>query len=197
MQTLDAQIAHFAPELRATLGLTGEATLKVATTVGAELRFLTVEAKNEILAATPIDSSARLEEIVVFQAFMDQVHAMRKPHPATIRAQVVYQNYVCFVYLGESLFRVLAKSPPTCPLSRKCARFLTDNPVRAFRNALAHGNWKYREDFTGLVFWARKGSDKNEPLSEFQVDQRTLSFWQVLTRGIAYSAYQHLRTGAG
>ena len=197
MQSLDAQIAEFASELKATLGLDGEAARKLTTSVGAELRFLPVETKREILAATPVDPSARLGELVAFQAFMDQVRGARRPHAATVRAQVVYQNYVCFVYLGESLFRVLAKSAPTASLTRKCARFLTDNPVRAFRNALAHGNWKYREDFTGLVFWARKGSDPAESMSEFQVDQRTLDFWQALTRGIAYVAYQHLRAGAG
>ncbi|MDA8351432.1 MAG: hypothetical protein M0038_22030, partial [Pseudomonadota bacterium] len=77
-------------------------------------------------------------------------------------------------------------------VTRKCARFLTNNPVRAFRNAVAHGNWRYRDDFTGLVFWARKGSDPSEDLHQFEVGQHELNFWQALSRGVAYSAYLHL-----
>lgn len=197
MKLLDAQVAEFAAEIKDALGLDGEVVRRLITTVGAELRFLPPDAKTEILAATPVDISARLAEVVAFQSFMDQIRATRSPHPATIRAQVVYQNYVCFIYLGESLFRVLAKSAPSGSVSRKCARFLTDNPVRAFRNSLAHSNWKYREDFTGLVFWARTGTDPAEPMSEFQVVQRTLNLWQTMSRGIAYAAYQHLRVGTG
>lgn len=193
---LDTQIANFAPELKMHLGFEGEVALKIASTVGVELRFLSTEGKRAILSATPVDVSARLAELAAFQAFAEQVHAARKPHPAAVRAQLVYQNYICFVYLGEALFRVLAKSAPSDSVTRKCARFLTDNPVRAFRNAVAHGNWRYRDDFTGLVFWSRKGSDSAEPLTQFEVDQRTLNFWQALARAVAYVAYRHLQAGA-
>jgi hypothetical protein len=197
MRHLDAQIAAFRTELKAELGIEGEAAGKLATTVAAELRFLSAEAKNEILKATPVDVTARWDELTAFQAFMDQAAAARKVHPAIVRAQVLYQNYVCFVYLGEALFRILAKSAPPGSASRKCARFLTDNPVRAFRNGLAHGNWRYRDDFTGLIFWARKGSGPSDQLEQFEVEQHELNFWQLLARGVAYAAYSNLRAGAG
>ncbi len=197
MRHLDAQIAEFRIQLKTEVGIEGEIASKLASTVAAELRFLPGEAKNEILQATPVDVTARWAELTAFQAFMDQVAATRNVHPAVVRAQVLYQNYVCFVYLGEALFRVLAKSAPPGTAARKCARFLTDNPVRAFRNAFAHGNWRYREDFTGLIFWARKGSDPSEPLEQFEVEQHELNFWQLLARGVAYAAYPHLRAGAG
>src|SRR5581483_1637408 len=147
MKQLDAQIAEFSAQLKSEVGIDGETSSKLATTVAAELRFLPVEAKNEILQATPVDIEARLSELTAFQLFMDQVRASARAHPAVVRAHVLYQNYVCFVYLGEAMFRVLAKSAPPDSASRKCARFLTDNPIRAFRNAFAHGNWCYRKDF--------------------------------------------------
>jgi len=196
MRYLDSQIAEFRSQLKTEVGIEGEIAGKLATTVAAELRFLPAEAKNEILQATPVDVAARLSELTAFQAFMDHIAALRKVHPAVVRAQVLYQNYVCFVYLGEGLFRVLAKAAPADSASRKCARFLTDNPVRAFRNAIAHGNWRYRDDFSGLIFWARKGSDSSEALQQFEVDQRLLNFWQLLARAVAYAAYSNLRTGA-
>ena len=114
-----------------------------------------------------------------------------------MRAQVLYPNYICFVYLGEAPFKVLSREAPPSSVTRKCARLLTNNPVRAFRNAVAHGNWRYRDDFAGLVFWSRKGSDSSEDLHRFEVEQHELNFWQALSRGVAYSAYLHLASYAG
>ncbi|MGO8854778.1 MAG: hypothetical protein ACLQO1_03580 [Steroidobacteraceae bacterium] len=195
MRHLDEQLARFGDELKGALGIDREIAAKVATTVAAELRFLPLEAKNKILNESPVGVKDRLSELTAFQAFMDLVSTRPDAHPAVVRAQVLYQNYVCFVYLGEALFKILSKSAPQDSLARKCARFLTDNPVRAFRNAVAHGNWRYRDDFSGLIFWARKGSDPSEPLQEFEVGQQELDFWQTLARGVAYAAYPHLGAG--
>ena len=192
MRHLDAQLARFDKELREHVGLKSDVTTKVATTVAAELRFLPVDAKSLILQASPVRIGDRLSELKAFQAFMDLQATYGTAPAAIVRAQVLYQNYICFVYLGEALFKVLSKSVPPASVTRKCARFLTDNPVRAFRNAIAHGNWRYRDDFTGLVFWARKGGDPSEELHRFEVEQHELDFWQALSRGVAYSAYLHL-----
>ena len=115
-----------------------------------------------------------------------------KGNPYMTQAQVLCQNYMCFVYLSEACFKVLAKRAPTASVTKRCAQFLTDNPVRAFRNAIAHANWRYRQDFRAVVFWARKGVDPNEPLEEFEVEERDLEFWQALSRCVAYAAYSNL-----
>jgi hypothetical protein len=75
--------------------------------------------------------------------------------------------------------------------------YLTENPVRAFRNAIAHSNWTYSSDFHGLVYWARKGSDPDEALSRFEVFQGDLDFWQTLSRGVAYAAYTSIEAVEG
>jgi hypothetical protein len=89
---------------------------------------------------------------------MDLIHRS-KPHPAVVRAQAVTEIYICFVYLGEACFGVLRKELPSVSVTRKCCKFLSENPVRALRNAIAHSNWQYLPDFSGLEFWAKKGSD--------------------------------------
>ncbi len=195
MRNLDAQMARFSARLQSEVGVDAEAAERLATTVSAELRFLPIEAKTEILSSSPVNIASRLDELVAFQSYMDQMR-MAKRHPAITRAQVLYQNYVCFVYLGDACFTVLAKSAPAGSTSRTCSRFLTSNPVRAFRNAIAHGNWEYSSNFSSLVFWARKGSDKSEPLNKFEVSQEDLDFWQSLARCVGYAAYLHLRAGA-
>ena len=77
-------------------------------------------------------------------------------------------------------------------VTKRSCKFLTDNPVRAFRNAVAHANWQYRADFKALIYWARKGSDPAEELARFEVTQDDLGFWQALSRSVAYAAYTNL-----
>jgi hypothetical protein len=164
---------------------------KLATTIAADVRFLSADQKAEIRAASPIPLSDRLAELQAFQGWMDHAHTVRN-NPYVTRAQVLSQNYICFVYLPEACFRVLSKACPSGSAAKKCAQFLSNNPVRTFRNAIAHANWMYRADFGAIVYWARKGSDPNEPTERFEVEQNDLSFWQALSRCVAYAAYSNL-----
>ena len=178
----------FAPYLRDQFGITPPQSNRLGSEIADEIRRLPKEELNSIAAADPIGAQARFDELRGFQMFMDIVHAV-EPHPAVIRAQVITQNYICFVYLGDACFKALRKAAPSGSVTRKCCQFLIDNPVRAFRNALAHANWTYRDDHSGLVFWARKGSDPGEAVSRFEVAQNDLNFWQALSRCMAYVAY--------
>ena len=94
---------------------------------------------------------------------------------------------MCFVYLKEGLFQSLRKCP-SGSLCRKCGTFLTDNPVRAFRNALAHGNWRGSFDNVGIDFWARKGAEQTDPVERFRVDVADLNFWHSLSIATAYAS---------
>lgn len=187
---LDQQMAVFAEQLKHDIKVPADAVSKLATTIAADVRFLSVEAKAELRAATPIAIGDRLAEVQAFQSWMDIAHSVR--NPGITRAQVITQNYICFVYLPESLFRALAKHCPPGSAARKCAQFLSNNPVRAFRNAVAHANWTYRNDFGALVYWARKGAEPDEPLQRFEVEQGELSFWQSLSRCLAYASLVNL-----
>ncbi|MCM2358949.1 MAG: hypothetical protein NDI77_12425 [Geobacteraceae bacterium] len=113
-------------------------------------------------------------------------------NPYVTRAQVITQNYICFVYLGDALFKHLKAVLPPPLVTGRCCRFLLNNPIRAFRNAVAHSNWRYKRDFSGLEFWARKGSGPDEPLERFEVLQDELTYWQSLSRCVGYAAYMAL-----
>ena len=192
MKNLDTQMAIWSDKLETDLKIKAEHTKKLASIIASEVRWLPVEVKQEILDATPVSFKCRYEELLAFQAWMDIVNNMEQ-HPAVVRAQVITQNYICFVYLNESCFRILRKHLPSGSTTRKRCNFLINNPVRAFRNAIAHSNWCYKDDFSGIRFWARKGSGKDEPLSEFEVNQVDLSFWQQIARCTAYVAYENLK----
>ena len=178
----------FTPYLRDQFGITPPQSNHLASEIAVEIQKLPRVELSSVAGADPVGARARLDELKGFQMFMDIVHAV-EPHPAVIRAQVVNQNYICFAYVGDAGFKVFRKAAPSGSVTRKCCQFLIDNPVRAFRNALAHANWTYRDDYSGLVFWARKGSDPSEALTRFEVDQNDLNFWQALSRCMAYVAY--------
>jgi hypothetical protein len=182
-------MAAWSPRLTAEVGLSQGESTALATCVAAEVRFLPSDAKAQIIGASPVPIRARLDELRAFQGWMESVGG--GAHPAMVRAQVITQIYVCFVYLPEACFSVLAKSLPGGSTGRKCARFLTSDMVRRFRNAAAHANWTYTPDFTGITYWARKG-DYQSPLAQFEVRQDELTFWQALSRGVAYAALSNL-----
>ncbi len=188
---LDAQMSEFAARLIGEVKLAPEMATKLATNIAADVSFLTSEQRAEIRAASPVPIQDRLTELEAFQGWMDQAHTVQN-NPFVTRAQVVSQNYICFVYLPEACFRILAKTCPSASAARKCAQYLSNNPVRGFRNAIAHANWTYRADFGALTYWARKGSDPTEPLEKFDIEQTDLSFWQSLSRCVAYAAYSNL-----
>jgi hypothetical protein len=185
---LDEQLARFSDQLIKRVGLHDDESTKVATLIAGEVRFLDPASRSQVLDASPVPLRARLDELGAFQGWMDFVHAYPVA-PAVVRAQVIVQNYICFVYLGESCFIALRKASRPDSVTRRCCKYLTDNPVRAFRNAIAHSNWTYLPNFRGLVFWAKKGSDPNEALSRFEVSDDELGFWQALSRSVAYAAY--------
>jgi hypothetical protein len=185
---IDQQMRSFAPYLRDQFGITPPQSNHLASHIAGEIRKLPRGDLHSIAEADPVGAHARLDELKGFQMFMDIVRAV-DPHPAVIRAQVVTQNYICFVYLGDACFKTLRKAAPSGSVTRKRCQFLIDNPVRAFRNALAHANWTYRDDHSGLIFWARRGSEPGETLMRFEVDQNDLNFWQALSRCVSYVAY--------
>jgi hypothetical protein len=191
-EKLDEQMAAWSGNLVSDVGISKEDSHKLATRVASEVRFLPASAKAEIAKASPVNLRDRLQELQAFQGWMEIVTNSANVSPFVVRAQVITQNYICFVYLPESCFRIISKSLPGGSVGRKCAKYLSDGRVRAFRNAVAHANWCYRNDFKGITYWARKGVDLDEPLSQFEVPQEELAFWQTLSRCVAYAAFSNL-----
>lgn len=177
--------------MRDDLKISLEESTHLATSIAKEVRGLSDETKLKLRESSIIPIKDRIDEIVAFQSWMDLVRTLPH-HPAIIRAQVITQNYICFVYLGESLFKSLKSAIIIGSTTKKCCKFMLDNPVRAFRNAIAHSNWRYKDDFSGIEFWARKGEDQNEPMTYFEVTQQELDFWQSLARCTAYAALSSL-----
>lgn len=190
--TLDQQMKLYSPFLRDELRIGPVESNALATTLAQEIMAIPKGEIRPLVSGDTMMLSDRINELVAFQSFMDLAHA-NPGHPGLARAQVITQNYISFVYLGDACFKVLKRCTPSGSVTKRCCKFLTDNPVRAFRNAVAHANWKYKPDFSGLLFWARKGSDPNEAMAQFEVSQNDLGFWQTLARCVAYVAYSEAK----
>jgi hypothetical protein len=186
---IDNQLQRFGPFLRDQFKLSPDVSNKLASTMAQEVKGLRDDVINLICSEDTIGLRSRLQELVAFREWMDIANRNAQLHPAIGRAHVITRNYFCFVYLGDICFKILRKYAASGTVTKKCCKFLTDNPIRAFRNAIAHGNWKYRDDYSGLVFWARKGDDEDEPLSKFEASEDELNFWQAIACCTAFVTF--------
>jgi hypothetical protein len=184
---LDKQMQRWSYFFTNDVKIPSEQARNIASTIAEEVSNIPDELKEEVakIVSSPISIQARLDELIAFQGWMDIAHDSKNPY--ITRAQVIVQNYVCFVYLSEACFKTIKKYLADGSPAKKCCNFLLNNPVRAFRNALAHSNWRYEEDFSGILFYARKGHQTSEPMKEWHVSEETLAFWQALARCTAYT----------
>jgi hypothetical protein len=187
-QNLDNQMLVWSQRMIKDLKLDFIQTNKLGSTIETEIHSLSLEKNRALIDLSCVTPQNRLDELVAFQGWMDFAHRIRG-NPYVTRAQVITQNYICFVYLGDALFKTLKAVLPSPFVTGRCCRFLLNNPVRAFRNAIAHSNWRYTKNFSGLEFWAKKGSEHDEPLTYFEVSNTELGYWQAMSRCVAYSAY--------
>jgi len=190
---VNTQLVKFAPRLQKEVGLGAGECAKVASLVAADVRFLSPEAKAEIVKASPVPLAARVEELLAFQKWMELASSVQG-HPEVVRAQVIVQNYVCFVYLKDACFEILADRAPNRSVAARCAGYLSRRAVRDFRNAFSHANWFYKSDFSGLDCWVLQDArNKGGPMRQFTVSRDDLDFWQTLARAVAYVTYEQLR----
>lgn len=186
---LDSQLRTLGPFFQDELGIAVHDYNCLASLISQELRELPLPDLMTLCEDDKVPIQDRVDELIAFQSFMDFVSTVPRQHPGLVRAQVITQNYICFVYLNDALFKTLKRRMPCGTITKKCARFLIDNPVRAFRNAISHSNWRYLPDFSGLEFWSRKGEDQTSEFTYFKVLQKELNFWQMLARSVAYITY--------
>ena len=192
LQKLNRQLAVHSNRLLRDVGLTDDEASKVATLVAREIHGLSPDAKGRIEEASPVPISARWDELIVFQAWMD-LDRSRPKHRTIVRTQVLIQNYICFIYLKDACFEVISKQATPKSVAARCAKHLSRGAVRDFRNAFAHGNWHYNATFSGLECWVpQKARNRSTRLKHFVVSQDDLTFWQALSRAVAYATYLQL-----
>ena len=164
----------------------------LASTIAAETAALPQDELRTLQAQDRVGLQRRLEELKAFEGFMDlaaHVQSSTGALPQLTRAQVVYQLYTVFVYLGDSCFTRLRKLAPQGGTLKACCKYLTDDHLRGMRNAVAHANWRYSDDFSGITFSYFRDPEKTKETT-YTVTQLELDFWDKLARVTAYAAFQ-------
>lgn len=181
---LDRQMTAYRTKLMDDLGLDKTASNNLASVISIEIEnVLSLRVSDVQNVFEPVSALHIFEEINSFQTWMDITNNVRQP--SIVRVQVIVQNYICFLYLNDVLFKKISRIVPVGSVTEICCKYLTSGPVRAFRNAFAHGKWQYNDDFTGLIYW-----DWDDPKTRrnkrWEVDQLSLDFWQKLARCVGY-----------
>jgi hypothetical protein len=195
---LDAIMRQYSPGLRDDLGLTPPASNSPASTIASEVQAMPSEVLRRIRDEDVVGLQRRIDELVAFEKFMDfatQAQASSGAFPPLVRAQVVCQLYIVFVYLGDACFSRLRKCAVPGSVLKKCCQYLTDHPVRGLRNAVAHSGWRYTDDFTGIRFHYFEDEQKTKR-TDYTVTQLELEFWDKLARVTAYAAFQTINEAA-
>jgi hypothetical protein len=189
-QSLDLQMQQWTELLVDSARIERKFSGKIATMMHEEMASFTKDTREELfqLLSDPIPIENRLEELQAFQGWMNIANNLLK-NPCVTRAQIIVQNYICFVYLNDSCYKNLRKYASNGSVTKKCCDYLINNPIRAFRNAIAHSNWKYSDDHKKIIFYAKKGNSESEPMIRWEVSDVDLDFWQSLARCTAYTAY--------
>ena len=196
MKNLDRQLYPYSDRLKEDVGIDKIHLDSICSTIYSELGQLSNENLLEIELASPISLKLRIEELTAFNMMMDRVNIQLSKYPEIVRSQVIVQNYIAFVYLKDNCFEVTKKIMPSGTLTRRIYQFLLNNPVRAFRNAIAHGNWQYANDFSAIKYYAHKGESipnaEGKEMCEFTVENSELGFWQALSRATGYTIYTYI-----
>jgi hypothetical protein len=173
---LDNKLRAFSTRLHDDLGIEPQASTQLASTILSDVRNLPLDKIPTLIGDCPISLKDRFDSLNTLLIWME-----RGKDEKFTYGGILALNYMCFIYLGDGCFKILRKELPSDSVARKCCQALTDNPVRAFRNALAHGNWRISLDSSGIDFWAKKGSDPTEPMSRWRFSEMDLHFWQYLS----------------
>jgi hypothetical protein len=189
LKSLDVRLRAFSTPLKNDLGIAPPESDMLATTINKEMCGIDLTKLPTLVGETPLSLGDRFQMLMSFFSWWN---VCPEPKGASNIGHIAAMNYMCFVFLGEACFKALRKELPSGSVGQKCCVYLTDNPIRAFRNALAHGNWRPRLDHSGIDFWARKGSDPSEKMTRFRVDIETMNFWIFLSATTAYASLSAL-----
>ncbi len=161
----------------------------LATTIHKEIADLDEKVTNQLRRSVPVPPEYYLEEMKAFQTWMNFAHD-NADNPVIVRAQVMTELYVCFVWLRDSLMKPIAERVTGQTAFATLERFLSSGRRRRLRNAIAHGRWCYLRNFNGLECWAELARD--QPPQRFEISQADLDAWQLLSRGSAIAVLRAL-----
>ncbi len=153
---------------------------RLASTIYAEVRSLDDASVNRLRGAMPIPPERYVEEMLAFQKWTEVARQNRRD-PFVVRARVMTELYVAFVWLRDSVRVPVREAVGEGTTTWTVCHFLESGPRRLLRNAIAHGRWTYLADFSGIEYWAEPSRGK--PLQRYEIKQDEFGPLQTVSRG--------------
>jgi hypothetical protein len=185
---LDEKMATHQERLVQKVGLTEDCSNRLASCIAEDLRQKP-ELLDQLVESSPLPINERLNMFEAYQMeYLPRLRGRRPPLPNATSmtmeqfAFVIFDEllpslYMCVVFAADNLFDCIKKGAPSGSVAKKCAKFIRDDPLRALRNALAHGNWRFA-GYGALEYWARKDDGSNHVhVTRFEIDHETLRFY--------------------
>lgn len=196
---IDSQMRPHARRLEEKVGIQPTQARSLATTIFGEISASDANLREAIRNSSPVSVKRRLLFFEDYQVWDTVIRAASHcpsnpaPPPQIVRRsyvemQWVIHLYCSFIFAGDSLFEVLKKKGPAGSCTRKCTAFIRENPIRALRHAVAHGNWQLQTE-TSVDYWARKGESMDAALTQYQATYDDLKFYLDLTRCTAWASF--------
>jgi hypothetical protein len=154
----------------------------LASSMHREIASLDDVATNQLRRALLVPPERYSEELDAFNKWMEIAHS-NSGNPIVVRAQVMTQLYVAFVWLRDSVLAPAKEAVGTGTVLDAVVDFLRTGDRRRLRNAVAHGHWCYKPDFSGLECWAKP--QQRGAHERFEISGDDLERWQALSRGTA------------
>lgn len=122
------------------------------------------------------DAHSIYEQMVDNWEFAVRNHEQIYSEIPTNHTAVVATNYLCFVYMKDTLLKSIKQMSLVGGASRTICEFLCGKDVSHLRNALSHGTWRYIDN---EYLQTLEYKDKN---NIYTIDPHKLSVWHLLSR---------------
>lgn len=143
LDLLDKLLIPYKAELKKHIGVEEKFLSRISSTIYTELANLKIDEIEKIKHSSPIEFEQHFNMLVSFDEIYKIATASDNSLDPTVQRNIVqYSFYMLFVFLKDNCFEVTKRAfSNTNTITKKLCNFLLSNDIRAFRNALAHGNW--------------------------------------------------------
>jgi hypothetical protein len=178
---MDQRLAESADELRR-IGVPNAYLGTVATSIRDEVVALNADILRDSFSARYPDAASVNDQLIYNWTFSEQRFDLIYGDDAVNQTAVLATNYLYFVYAQDTYFEAILSASSKLGPSRPIAKFLTSGDVRSFRNAFAHGRWRYVGSSNLLDIEFLEGG---KPDGEVRVlSHQKLVFWHLLSKTV-------------
>lgn len=193
LSVLDRRISRFEERLAREVGISPpDAARSLATAVHTELEELGDDFLDSIKDSSPLSPGMRLSLFHEYKLWRTEIEPSVQCPASDLPPENVKRSfgtvvillphlYFGFVFPGDSVFEVLSDHTRLGSAAHRCSTFLRSSERRAFRNAIAHGNWNLDWEAQNLKYFARIHKSSSD-FAEFTVSIADVRFWLELSQ---------------